>query len=47
MDTESDAEVIIQGLVTPESGRCDGRSSSSIARPTLSKVGNMTGAEGR
>jgi hypothetical protein len=37
-------KVLIQGLATPESGRCDGRFNRT---PTLSKVGNMTGAEGR
>jgi hypothetical protein len=35
---------MIQGLATPESG---GSMIDSIARPTLSKVGIMTVAEGR
>jgi hypothetical protein len=37
-------KVIIQGPATPEQG---GAMEDSIARQTLSKVGNMTGAEGR
>jgi hypothetical protein len=35
---------MIQGLATPDQG---GAMVDSIARPSLSKVGNMTGAEGR
>jgi|LauGreDrversion2_3_1035106.scaffolds.fasta_scaffold541812_1 hypothetical protein len=37
-------KVMIQELATPESG---GAMEVSIARPTLSKVRSMTGAEGR
>ena len=44
MDTENGGKVMTQELATPESG---GAMEVSIARPTLSKVGSMTGAEER